>query len=52
MREMLAPTAALVGAELGDSVGLVTDGRFRAGRMGSSWVTSFRKPASADRSRS
>src|SRR6266568_2068654 len=31
MREMLAPTAALVGAGLGDSVGLITDGRFSGG---------------------
>ena len=28
MREMLAPTSALIGAGLGDSVGLITDGRF------------------------
>ncbi len=34
MREMLAPTAALVGAGLGDSVGLVTDGRFSGGTHG------------------
>ena len=34
MREMLAPTAALVGAGLGDFVGLVTDGRFSGGTHG------------------
>ena len=34
MREMLAPTAALVGAGLGDSVGLMTDGRFSGGTHG------------------
>src|SRR6185436_4917491 len=28
MREMLAPTSAIIGAGLGDSVGLITDGRF------------------------
>jgi dihydroxy-acid dehydratase len=31
MREMLAPTSAIIGAGLGDSVGLVTDGRFSGG---------------------
>ena len=34
MREMLAPTAALIGAGLGDAVGLVTDGRFSGGTYG------------------
>ncbi|HTI06254.1 MAG TPA: dihydroxy-acid dehydratase [Gemmatimonadales bacterium] len=34
MREMLAPTAALVGAGLGGSVGLITDGRFSGGTHG------------------
>jgi dihydroxy-acid dehydratase len=34
MREMLSPTAALVGAGLGDSVGLITDGRFSGGTYG------------------
>ena len=34
MREMLSPTAAIVGAGLGDSVGLVTDGRFSGGTYG------------------
>ena len=34
MREMLAPTAALVGAGLGDAVGLITDGRFSGGTHG------------------
>ncbi|AFY72375.1 dihydroxy-acid dehydratase [Synechococcus sp. PCC 7502] len=34
MREMLAPTAAIIGAGLGDSVGLITDGRFSGGTFG------------------
>jgi dihydroxy-acid dehydratase len=34
MREMLAPTAALIGAGLGESVGLITDGRFSGGTYG------------------
>jgi len=35
MREMLAVTGALVGADLGDSVALVTDGRFSGATHGS-----------------
>ena len=34
MREMLSPTAALVGQGLGESVGLITDGRFSGGTWG------------------
>jgi dihydroxy-acid dehydratase len=34
MREMLAPTATLVGLGLGESVALVTDGRFSGGTRG------------------
>ncbi|KQZ96270.1 dihydroxy-acid dehydratase [Mesorhizobium sp. Root157] len=34
MPEMLAPTSALVGRGLGESVGLVTDGRFSGGTWG------------------
>jgi dihydroxy-acid dehydratase len=34
MREMLAPTSALIGRGLGESVGLVTDGRFSGGTWG------------------
>jgi len=34
MREMLAPTSALIGAGLGDSVALITDGRFSGGTYG------------------
>ena len=34
MREMLAPTSALIGGGLGDSVGLITDGRFSGGTYG------------------
>jgi len=32
--EMLAPTSAIIGAGLGDSVGLITDGRFSGGTYG------------------
>ncbi|MEO0801872.1 MAG: dihydroxy-acid dehydratase [Cyanobacteria bacterium J06642_2] len=34
MREMLAPTSAIIGEGLGDSVGLITDGRFSGGTYG------------------
>ena len=34
MPEMLAPTAALIGQGLGESVGLITDGRFSGGTWG------------------
>jgi len=34
MPEMLAPTSALIGEGLGDSVGLITDGRFSGGTWG------------------
>jgi dihydroxy-acid dehydratase len=34
MREMLAPTATLMGLGLGDSVALITDGRFSGGTRG------------------
>jgi len=34
MREMLAPTSAIIGAGLGESVGLITDGRFSGGTYG------------------
>ncbi|MEC9423733.1 MAG: dihydroxy-acid dehydratase [Nitrospinota bacterium] len=34
MREMLAPTAAIVGKGLGDKVALITDGRFSGGTYG------------------
>ncbi len=34
MREMLAPTSAIIGAGLGNSVGLITDGRFSGGTYG------------------
>lgn len=34
MPEMLAPTSALVGQGLGESVGLITDGRFSGGTWG------------------
>src|SRR5204862_203541 len=35
MREMLSPTSAIIGAGLGDKVGLITDGRFSGGRTSS-----------------
>ena len=34
MQEMLAPTSALIGQGLGDSIGLITDGRFSGGTWG------------------
>ncbi|HXZ84100.1 MAG TPA: dihydroxy-acid dehydratase, partial [Myxococcota bacterium] len=34
MREMLSPTSALIGKGLGNSVGLLTDGRFSGGTYG------------------
>ncbi len=34
MREMLAPTAAIIGEGLGDAVALITDGRFSGGTYG------------------
>jgi dihydroxy-acid dehydratase len=34
MREMLAPTSAIIGAGLGHSVALITDGRFSGGTYG------------------
>ena len=34
MQEMLAPTAALIGQDLGESVGLITDGRFSGATWG------------------
>ena len=50
MREMLAVTAAIVGAGLGDSVALLTDGRFlRRDARASPSVTCRRKRPAADR---
>jgi dihydroxy-acid dehydratase len=34
MQEMLAPTSALIGQGLGESIGLITDGRFSGGTWG------------------
>ena len=34
LREMLAPTSAIIGRGLGDAVGLITDGRFSGGTYG------------------
>jgi dihydroxy-acid dehydratase len=34
MREMLSPTSALIGQGLGETVGLITDGRFSGGTWG------------------
>jgi dihydroxy-acid dehydratase len=34
MREMLSPTAAIMGRGLGDKVGFITDGRFSGGSHG------------------
>ena len=36
MQEMLAPTAAITGRGLGESVALITDGRFTGGDQGGS----------------
>jgi len=45
MREMLAPTSAIIGAGLGDSVALITDGRFSGGSDG--FVISHMSPEAA-----
>jgi dihydroxy-acid dehydratase len=34
MQEMLAPTSAIIGQGLGESVGMITDGRFSGGTWG------------------
>ncbi len=34
MQEMLAPTSAIIGQGLGESVGFITDGRFSGGTWG------------------
>jgi dihydroxy-acid dehydratase len=47
MREMLSPTSALIGAGLGDSVALVTDGRFSGGSHG--FVIGHVSPEAAER---
>lgn len=47
MREMLSVTAALVGEGLGDSVALITDGRFSGGSHG--FVVGHVAPEAADR---
>lgn len=52
MPEMLAPTSALVGRGLGESVGLVTDGGFLAAPGAWSSAMSPRRPLSAAPSRS
>jgi dihydroxy-acid dehydratase len=46
MREMLSPTSALIGAGLGGSVGLITDGRFSGGTHG--MVVGHISPEAAD----
>lgn len=46
MREMLAPTSAIIGLGLGDSVGLITDGRFSGGTYG--MVVGHVSPEAAD----
>ena len=53
MREMLGVTAAIVGAGLGDSVALVTDGRFSGATRGPDGRARLpRKRRSGGRSRS
>ncbi|WYX19962.1 dihydroxy-acid dehydratase [Achromobacter xylosoxidans] len=51
MREMLAPTSALVGQGLGETVGLITDGRFSGGTWGMVVGHVAPEPSSAARSR-
>ncbi len=46
MREMLAPTSAIMGRGLGDSVALITDGRFSGGSRG--FVIGHITPEAAD----
>src|SRR5690606_23146423 len=46
MREMLAPTSAIIGKGLGDKVGMVTDGRFSGGTYG--MVVGHVAPEAAD----
>ena len=50
MQEMLSVTAALVGEGLGDTVALITDGRFSGGTHGLMIGTSRPRRPSADRS--
>jgi hypothetical protein len=50
MREMLSPTSAIIGKGLGDSVGLITDGRFSGGTYGLVVGHVARRRRSADRS--
>ncbi|PIU40701.1 MAG: dihydroxy-acid dehydratase, partial [Candidatus Omnitrophica bacterium CG07_land_8_20_14_0_80_50_8] len=47
MREMLSPTSAIIGMGLGDSVALVTDGRFSGGSHG--FVVGHVAPEAASR---
>jgi dihydroxyacid dehydratase/phosphogluconate dehydratase len=51
MQEMLAPTSALIGQGLGESVGLITDGRFSGGTWGMVSGTLRPRRSSAARSR-
>lgn len=51
MPEMLAPTSAIIGKGLGESVGFITDGRFSGGTWAWWSATSHRKPMSAAPSR-
>ena len=51
MPEMLAPTSALIGQGLGETVGLITDGRFSGGTWGWSLDTSRPRPTKAAQSR-
>jgi hypothetical protein len=51
MREMLGVTAAIVGEGMGESVALMTDGRFSGATRVSWWDTSLLRPLLADLSR-
>jgi hypothetical protein len=51
MREMLSTTAALYGQSVGETVALVTDGRFSGATHGAASAMSDRRRRSAARSR-
>ena len=50
MQEMLSPTSAIMGMGLGDSVALITDGRFSGGTRGACIGHVSPKPQPAVRS--
>ena len=50
MREMLNPTSAIIGAGLGSTVALITDGRFSGASAAPRSATCLLKPLKAARS--